>query len=241
MKGKIHSIESLGLFDGPGIRTVFFLKGCPLACKYCHNPDTQDFEGGDLYSVEDVVKLAKKNKSYYDSSGGGVTFSGGEPLMQGEFLIQCIKALKKENIHVALDTSGYGQKKYMKEIISLVDLILLDIKQIHNMGYKDLIGVEIHGLLYFMDLIKNSDTPVWIRHVMVPTYTDSYESMEKLMDMIKDILKWVVKVEILPYHKLGKEKYKLLNREDPLTNVNAMDENKALAFEAFICTSLKSI
>lgn len=241
MKGRIHSIESLGLFDGPGIRTVFFLKGCPLACKYCHNPDTQSFEGGTMYTVEEIVALAKKNKSYYDASGGGVTFSGGEPLMQGDFLIQCIKALKEENIHVALDTSGYGQKQYMEEIIGLVDLILLDIKHIHKQGYKDLIGVEMDGLLYFMNLIKKCNTQVWVRHVMVPSYTDSYEAMEKLIDMVKDISKWLVKVEILPYHKLGKEKYKLLNREDPLTNVNPMDEKKAQEFEAFVRSSLENI
>jgi len=234
MKAYVHSVETLGLLDGPGIRTVFFLKGCPLACKYCHNPDTQAFGGGDLYQVEDILAIARKNRSYYDATGGGVTFSGGEPLMQGDFLLACIKALKAEGFHVTLDTSGYGQPNTMGEIIDLVDLILLDVKHYDDLGYKDLIGVPMRGILDFIELLKQYDTPVWVRHVMVPTYTDTQEAMDKFMLLIKDFKNWVDKIEILPYHKLGIDKYSQLGMVDPLSHLSEMDEAIAKDFELSI-------
>lgn len=241
MRGSVHSVETLGLLDGPGIRTVFFLKGCPLACKYCHNPDTQSTDGGQIYSVNDVVSVAKKNKSYYEATGGGVTFSGGEPLLQGDFLLSCIKALKEEGIHVTLDTSGYGQKNTMSEIIKLVDLILLDIKHVDDLGYKNLIGVSMNGLNHFMSLLKLSNTPIWVRHVMVPTYTDNQESMDKLLSLSKDILNWVEKIEILPYHKLGIDKYSQLDLIDPLKTIDEMSVEIAEAFEENINQTLTQL
>lgn len=238
MKGAIHSIETLGLLDGPGIRTVFFLKGCPLACKYCHNPDTQEMGGGQMYDVDGIVALAMKNKSYFDATGGGVTFSGGEPLMQGDFLLACIRALKAEGIHVTLDTSGYGQEDTMADIISAVDLILLDVKHVNEAGYKDLIGVSMTGLKAFMDLIKIKHTPVWIRHVMVPSYTDSQEAMADLVKLSKHIDQWVEKIEILPYHKLGTDKYAQLELVDPLMHIGEMDEDTARDFETEVNAAL---
>lgn len=234
MKGSLHSIETLGLLDGPGIRTVFFLKGCPLACKYCHNPDTQDTDGGQIYEVEDLVNIALKYKSYYEATGGGVTFSGGEPLLQGDFLLSCIKALKAEGIHVTLDTSGYGQKNTMSEIIKMVDLILLDIKHVSDSGYKNLIGVSMNGLNHFMTLLKKENTPVWVRHVMVPSYTDNEKSMDELLKISKEIVGHIEKIEILPYHKLGEQKYVQLNRQDLLKDVDEMNVEEAQAFETKI-------
>lgn len=165
--GNIHSIETMGLVDGPGIRTVVFLKGCPLKCTYCHNPDTQICGGGKAYSVDELVKFAKRYKKYYDASGGGVTFSGGEPLMQGQFLKEAMIALKEEGIQVALDTSGYGDERYYKEILSLTDVLLMDIKHYDDIAHKKLVGKSMKGIRKFMSYLEYFKGKVWIRHVMV--------------------------------------------------------------------------
>lgn len=233
-KASIHSIETMGLVDGPGIRTVFFLQGCPLKCLYCHNPDSQHFMGENTISTEDVLKLAERYKTYYKASGGGVTFSGGEPLMQGAFLIEALSALKTRGIHTCVDTSGYGVSKYYDGIFDKTDLFLLDVKHVDPQAHLKMVGRPIEGILNFIKALKAYKGKIIIRHVMVPNETDSIDAMEKLLKMIEPIEKKVEKVEILPYHKAGTEKYSQLQMVDPLSNVPPMSPEAAMAFEKWI-------
>lgn len=232
--GNIHSIETMGLVDGPGIRTVIFLKGCPLKCTYCHNPDTQNCGGGKEYTVEELIKFVKRYKKYYDTSGGGVTFSGGEPLLQGAFLIEAMGALKAEGIHVAVDTSGYGDESYYKEILSLADMLLLDIKHYDDIAHKKLVGKSMRGIHQFMSALDYFKGHIWVRHVMVPGLTDSKESMDFLFRHIEKISKMIEKIEVLPYHKLGVEKYHQLGIQDPMSHIPEMDKEKASYLEAYL-------
>lgn len=238
IKGRIHSIETMGLLDGPGIRTVFFLQGCPLKCKYCHNPDTITTKGGKEYTVDEVVKIAKRYKSYYRDTGG-VTFSGGEALLQGAFLLEGIKALKAEGIHVALDTSGVGQTQYFKEILELVDLVILDIKHFNKVGYKDITGVSMKWSEAFMNAMDHYKNKLWIRHVMVPGYTDNFESMDQLFHYVLNWYKIIEKIEILPYHKLGSDKYFQLGLEDPFKDVKEMSKDQAMVFQEYLEAKMK--
>lgn len=234
MTGKIHSIETMGLVDGPGIRTVIFLKGCPLKCSYCHNPDTQNASGSKDYTVAELIQFVKRYKKYYDASGGGVTFSGGEPLLQGAFLIEAMTALKNEGIHVALDTSGYGDERYYKDVLALVDMLLLDIKHYDDLAHKKLVGKSMKGIHTFMSYLDNFKGKIWIRHVMVPGLTDSEKSMDHLFHHIEDYSKMIEKIEILPYHKLGVEKYHQLGFEDPMVGIPEMEKEKAQYLETYI-------
>lgn len=229
---RVHSIETLGLVDGPGIRTVIFLSGCPLSCIFCHNPDSQDPSSGKLMSIEDLVFKAKRMKPYYKDKGG-VTLSGGEPLLHGEGLLSLILALKKEKIHVAVDTSGVGDRAYYEEIAEAADLFLLDIKHFEKDKFRKITGGSIESLLAFMEVLKKTGTPVWIRHVMMEGFSDNFESMEGLVDFIGPIKNHVEKIEILPYHTLGVEKYKKLKRPYPLEGMAPFDPERARAFEDF--------
>lgn len=236
---RLHSIETMGLVDGPGIRTIFFLQGCPLRCLFCHNPDTQNPLRGKEVSIDFLVKKAKRMKPYF-KNGGGVTISGGEPLIHGKELIKLIDALKKENIHTCIDTSGIGNSNYYKEIINKSDLILLDIKHYDILGFKKMVGLSNDKLLKFMDCIKESTTPIWIRHVMVPGFTDSKEDMVKLVKFIYPIYKNIEKIEILPYHTLGVKKYEELGLDYKLKGIPPMDKNKAKELEIYANSLLKS-
>lgn len=223
MTGSIDSIETLGLVDGPGIRTVVFLNGCMLRCKYCHNPEMQT-KGKDNYTVEELVKKIVRNKPYFKRNSGGVTFSGGEPLLHIDFLIEVCKRLKEEGIHIALDTSGVGYGKY-DELLSLVDLVLLDIKHHNPVGYLDLTGKTITESEKFIDSLNKNNKPVWIRQVIVPGIMDNEEYIKGLAQYLKKINN-IEKIEFLPFHHLGFEKYKKLNRPNPFENVPEMDKEK---------------
>ncbi len=231
----LHSIETMGLVDGPGIRTVFFLQGCPLKCQYCHNPDTQHFMGSNQLTVDQVLETAERYRTYYEASGGGVTFSGGEPLMQGAFLVEAMKTLKLNGFNTCLDTSGYGVSKYYETILNLTDTILLDVKQFNSEAYMNLTGRDISGLLAFMEAIRKFDFKgqIIIRHVMVPGMTDSEEHMKKLVDLIEPIEKRVAKIEILPYHKSGTEKYSQLGLPYLLELVPEMSSGRAEELEKY--------
>lgn len=242
LQGKIHSIETLGLLDGPGIRTIFFLQGCPLRCSYCHNPDSQNMFSKKHMTPEEVVKMVKRYTPYYKRSGGGVTFSGGEPLLQGEFLLATMKLLKAENIHITLDTSGYGDERYYKEILKYVDLILLDVKHQDHEGYRSLVGKSMKGFNNFLSHLDEYNGKIWIRHVMVPGITDDKKITEKIFDNISHLYDKIEKIEILPYHTLGAQKYKTLGLDYPLEGVPQMDKEKAKEFEnhlMFLLSSLK--
>ena len=223
VKGKIHSIETMGLVDGPGIRVVVFFQGCALRCKYCHNPDTWIPNGGEEYTPEQLVNKIEKFKSYFSASGGGVTFSGGDPLRQPEFLLEVLKLCKSRGIHTCLDTSGYGFGDY-DEILKYTDLVLYDIKHYTSEGYKNLTLMNIDESLDFLEAMKRNNTKIWIRHVVVPGITDGKEHMEELKKYI-DTIPNVEKVELLPYHLLGVNKYEIMNIIYPLDGVEAMDKD----------------
>ena len=234
IKASLHSIETMGLVDGPGIRTVFFLQGCPLRCLYCHNPDSQHFMGENTIDAKQVVELANRYRAYYRASGGGVTFSGGEPLMQGAFLVEALRALKNQDIHTCIDTSGYGVSKYYKNIFELTDIFLLDVKHVDAKAHERLTGRPIEGIVAFIKALKKFNGKIIIRHVMLQGETDDFDSMKKLLKMISPIKNKVEKIEILPYRKNGIEKYTQLNMIDPLLGVPPMSPEQACRFEQWI-------
>ena len=219
LKARIHSFESFGTVDGPGIRFVVFMQGCALKCKYCHNRDTWDLCGGTEYTLEEILTRIEKYKNYFIPSGGGVTFSGGEPLLQLKFLLEIIPILKKEGIHVAIDTSGsFNLTEDIKKVINLADLFLLDIKCINDEICKDLTGVSNKKELAFARYLSDINKPMWIRQVLVPGITDKEDDLLKLKDFINS-LNSVEKVEILPYHDMGKFKWEKLGFKYPLEGV----------------------
>ena len=223
MKGSIDSIETFGLVDGPGIRTVIFLDGCTLRCKYCHNPETWAMNEVN-YDTDELVKKILRNKPYFKRNNGGVTFSGGEPLLQINFLLDICEKLKKEGIHIALDTAGVGIGKY-KEILELIDLVILDIKHVTKEGYKELTGRDIDESEKFIEELNKSGRPVWIRQVIVPGIMDNDEYLDGLVEYLKKI-KNIEKIEFLPFHHLGFEKYQKLNIPNPLKDTPEMDASK---------------
>lgn len=207
MNGKIHSIETFGTVDGPGIRFVIFMQGCTLKCKYCHNRDTWNVKAGTSTSVPELVKEILKYKSYIDNSDGGVTVSGGEPLLQAEFITELFKELKKLGIHTALDTSGaIPISDQIKELLKYTDLVLLDIKHINPEKCVNLTGFTNKNTLEFAKYLSNINLPVWIRQVLVPGYTDDKFDLLDLKKFIENLSN-VEKVELLPYHNLGKFKW----------------------------------
>ncbi len=219
MIGKIHSIETFGTVDGPGIRFVVFMQGCTLKCKYCHNRDTWDTHSGKKISIDELVKEILKYKSYMDNSGGGVTVSGGEPLVQAEFVTELFKTLKSLGIHTALDTAGsLPISNQIKELLKYTDLVILDIKHIDDEKAKNLTGFSNKNNLDFAKYLNNIGLPVWIRQVLVPGYTDDKFDLQKLKKFI-DTLNNVKKVEILPYHNLGKFKWEEIEGKYELENI----------------------
>ncbi len=217
IKGRIHSFESLGAVDGPGIRYVIFMQGCPLRCKYCHNRDTRDPSLGEEYSVDEIVAKVKRYVPYMGKDGG-VTVTGGEPLLQIEFVTELFKKLKENNIHTALDTSGFIDVDKLGDLLKYTDLVLLDIKQLDNEAHKELVGVENDKIKKFAKYLSDNKIPMWIRHVLVPGVTDSEEHLTSLKEFIQT-LKTVQKVEVLGYHTLGKHKWELCEEEYPLQGV----------------------
>jgi len=226
--GKIHSWESMGLVDGPGIRTVVFLQGCKLRCRYCHNPDTWCLDGGHEESADDVVKKLTRFKPYFKKDGG-VTFSGGEPLLQREFLIDVLQKCHDAGINTCLDTAGCGNGGY-REILIHTDLLLLDIKHYTEEGYKAVTGRSMDEFNSFLAVAQEMNIPLWIRHVVVPGLTDSPEHLEGLQSYIQT-LKNVQRVELLPYHVLGVHKYHTMNIPYTLEGVPAMDQNYTAAWQ----------
>ena len=233
MKGSIDSIETFGLVDGPGIRTVIFLNGCSLRCKFCHNPETWKIKELN-YTSEEIVEKVKRNKPYF-KNGGGVTFSGGEPLLQYEFLLDTCKKLKQEDIHIAIDTAGIGNGEYT-ELFQNIDLVLLDIKAIDRDSYKGITGTD--RFLEFVDFVNKlnkTNLEVWIRQVIVPGINDNVDYIKSLSKFIKDNINKVTRVDFLPYHKMGVEKYTKLGLEDPYIDIPAMDKDKCdLLYKEFL-------
>ncbi len=227
---KVHSMESFGTVDGPGIRFVLFLQGCSLKCKYCHNRDTWDLNGGEEKTLEEIVEKIKNYKNYITISGGGVTVTGGEPLLQVKFLIELFKALKKEKIHTCIDTSGMVNiTEDIKELLKYTDLVLLDIKHIDDEKCKKLVGVSNKKELEFARYLSDNNIKMWIRQVLIPGYTDDEKDLLKLKEFL-GTLKTLEKVQILKYHNLGKHKWEKMGLKYELEGVREAtfeDEERA--------------
>lgn len=219
IKGRIHSFESFGTVDGPGIRFVLFMQGCPLRCKYCHNRDTWEVNSGTEYTVKKIVRTIMHSKTYIDASHGGVTVSGGEPLLQAKFVTELFKELKKLNIHTCLDTAGsLPINNDIKELLNYTDLVLLDIKHIDNEKCINLTGSPNTNELNFAKYLSDNGIHMWIRQVLIPTITDDENDLKKVKEFIST-LKTVDKVELLPYHNLGKYKWDELGVKYELENI----------------------
>lgn len=211
----------MGIKDGPGIRTVLFFQGCRLRCAYCHNPDTWKLGEGNMYEAYELLNKVIRFKPYFKSSGGGVTCSGGEPLMQPEFLKEFLFLCKQHNIHTTLDTSGYGLGDY-DDILELTDLVILDLKHTEKKAYNKLTGGNIEEVEQFHSAIRRNNSKLWIRYVVVPGLNDSEADFENIDKKIKSFHN-VEKTEFLPYHTLGVHKYTKMNipyRLDQLINTS---------------------
>jgi pyruvate formate lyase activating enzyme len=211
--GKVHSFQSFGAVDGPGIRFVVFLQGCPYSCPYCHNPDTRPFSGGTEYTVDEIVAKAERYKTYFGKKGG-VTVSGGEPLMQAEFVAELFEALHKKGITTALDTAGVKVTDTVRRVLESTDTVLCDIKFPTDEQYKQYIGIGIDTVKEFIAECNKTDADVVIRHVVVPGMTDSEESILAIKELLRDIK--YEKIELLPFRKLCQQKYDKLGMEFPL-------------------------
>ena len=207
MNGYVHSVESFGTVDGPGLRFIVFVQGCGLRCAYCHNPDSWKMKEGKVTEVSEIVSELVKYKEFFDASGGGITVSGGEPLLQPDFLKETLKLCKNEGIHTCIDTAGYGLSDY-DEILNHTDLVLLDLKHIHKTDYEKMTGRSMDRFEEFLNALKKHQTKIWIRHVVVPGITDGEDHMAQLKAYIQKIPN-VEKVELLPYHLLVPTNIKL--------------------------------
>ena len=232
MTGRIHSFESFGTVDGPGIRFVVFLQGCPLRCQYCHNPDTWGV-GGTEYSTDEVIERALKYKNYFGDKGG-VTVTGGEPLVQIDFVIELFTKLKAKGINTCVDTSGitFNSENAVsvdkhEKLLAVTDLFLLDIKHIDDEACKRLTGQSNKNTLEFARFLSKNGKKIWIRQVLVPGFTDNDETLNQTRAFI-DTLETVEKVEVLPYHTLGEVKYEKLGLEYPLKGVEVPTKERVL-------------
>lgn len=231
MNGKISDIETMGSADGPGVRLVVFLAGCKLRCLYCHNPETwlmQNFKRE--ITSEEVLKNYNKYKVYYGETGG-VTFSGGEPLLQNEFVLETTKLLKENGVHVAIDTAGVGED--YDEILKLVDLVILDIKAVDPDEYKMITGRDISDFNKFLEKCQSLNKKLWLRQVIVPNINDDETHVLKLKEFASKI-KNVERIELLPYHSMAASKYKDLGLEYRLDNTPNMDKEKCKNLESLL-------
>lgn len=224
LKGYVHSLESFGSVDGPGVRYVIFLTGCAMRCQFCHNPDTWNMQAGTQYTADELLKNALRYRTYWGEQGG-ITVSGGEPLLQIEFLTELFRKAKEQGIHTTLDTSGnpftreepFFEK--MQELMKYTDLVMLDIKHIDDEKHKVLTGCTNENILDMAKYLDEIGKPVWIRHVLVPERSDEDAALEELHEFIEGLGN-VEKVEVLPYHTLGAYKWKELGYEYPLEGID---------------------
>lgn len=214
---RISSFQSLGTVDGPGIRAVVFMQGCPLRCHCCHNPETWEVHGGEEITAEELLHKILRCKSYFGLKGG-VTFSGGEPLMQSDFLIKFLPLLKSEGINIAIDTSGCILNEKVKKVLEFCDLVLLDYKYTNNEDYLKYTGMELHKADKFLSYLNEINKPTWIRQVIIPNINDNTESLLKLAEL-KNKYPCIKKFELLPFRKLCAEKYKNMNLPFPFENI----------------------
>lgn len=238
MTGRIHSVESFGTVDGPGIRYVVFMQGCPLRCMYCHNPDTWNFDGGREVDTDEILKEYNKNREFYTK--GGITVTGGEPLLQVDFVTELFKKAKQQNIHTCIDTSGatYNPEnleyiKKLEKLLSYTDLVMLDIKHIDDKKHRELTGKSNKNILQFAKYLESMKKPVWIRNIIVEGITDDPEDLINLGKFIGD-LKNLSALDVLPYHTMGVNKYKELNISYRLEGVKALPISQAVKAKEYI-------
>ena len=241
MLGFIHSTESFGTVDGPGVRFVIFLQGCPMRCKYCHNPDTWKMKSGSLRSAQSLINEFQRNAAFY--SKGGITVTGGEALMQIDFLLELFALAKENGIHTCLDTSGItyhpGESAYnekLDKLMTMTDLVLLDIKHIDPEAHKELTGHDNAGILAFARYLAKKQVPVWIRHVVVPGITDDPGALSRLGAFIGSLSN-VQALDVLPYHIMGVSKYKELDIPYPLEGVEPATQKQAKDAKQIILTA----
>lgn len=243
MKGSVHSIETYGTVDGPGIRYIIFMQGCLLRCQFCHNPDTWKIGDGKEMTVKEIVDDIKAYLPFFQASNGGVTVSGGEPLIQTAFLAELFKELKELGIHTAIDTSGgcfSNSPAFLKpldELLAYTDLVLLDLKQIHSEKHKKLTGKPNEHILTFANYLAKKEIPVWIRHVLIPDITDFDDDLKELAAFIRTLPN-VEKIEVLPYHQLGVYKWEALGIDYALKNTEPPTEARVKNAEKILATGL---
>lgn len=238
--GNIHSIESCGTVDGPGIRFVVFVQGCPMRCKYCHNPDSWSTETNQQMSVSEILEKYDGVKEFVKS--GGLTVTGGEPLMQIDFVTALFKAAKAKNIHTALDTSGIlfnkGNTAKIDELLKYTDLVLLDIKHINNEEHIKLTGLPNTNILEFAQYLSQKKLPMWVRHVVVPEITYNEKYLRELGEFIGK-LRNVKALDVLPYHDMAIPKYENLGINYPLKDIKPLTKEEALKARGFILEGIK--
>lgn len=232
MIGRIHSFESLGTVDGPGVRFVVFMQGCPLRCKCCHNPDTWDFNGGKEYTAEEVLKRIVRCKEYFGTDGG-VTISGGEPLLQADFCYELFELCHKNAINTCLDTSGIILDDSVKKLLSITDRVLLDIKYTSDAEYLENVGCDIEKPLEFLKYLNESGIPTTVRQVIIPTVNDSKPKIYKLKEIISRH-PCVDKVELLPFRKICQTKYDGMGIPFPFSHLDEASREKVKELQQII-------
>ncbi len=242
MTGRVHSRESFGTVDGPGVRYVVFTQGCPMRCRYCHNPDTWDVSGGEETSVEDILRDYRKNQAFYTK--GGITVTGGEPLLQPEFVAELFRQAHNAGIHTCLDTSGItfnpAKTDKVDAVLENTDLVMLDIKHIQPVTHKWLTDQDNANILAFARHLESKNIPLWVRHVVVPGVTDKREDLVALGRFIGG-LKNLKALDVLPYHTMGVSKYKELGRNYPLEGVEPATRQQALEAKKFILAGIAQV
>lgn len=237
--GNIHSVESCGTVDGPGIRFVVFTQGCPLRCQYCHNPDSWDFKENQKMSVEEIIEQYEGVKEF---CAGGITVTGGEPMAQPEFVTELFKQCKERNIHTALDTSGiyFNRENTQKidELLKYTDLVLLDIKHIDDEEHKKLTKHSNKNILDFARYLSETNKPVWIRHVVVPGITFKEEYLKKLGQFLAELHN-IKALDVLPYHDMAIPKYENLGIDYPLKGVPPLTHDEAKKARNIIIEAIK--
>ncbi len=244
MQGRIHSLESFGTVDGPGVRFVVFVQGCPMRCAYCHNPDTWDMNGGTLMEPSYIIEQYERNISFY--KGGGITVTGGEPLMQVDFLLDLFTLAKKKNIHTCIDSSGIAYKPNgnpewlakLDKLMMLTDLVMLDIKHINPEKHKELTSQPNEGILAFAKYLDEKNVNMWIRHVIVPGVTDDDKYLYELGYFIGEFQN-LKALDALPYHTMGENKYEKLGMEYKLKGVPAMEKKDLIEKKEVILKGIR--
>ncbi len=231
MQGYIHSLESFGTVDGPGVRYVVFFQGCPMRCQYCHNPDTWNMQNGTMMDSTEIIEKLERNRSFYRT--GGITATGGEPLLQLDFLIELFTKAKAKNIHTCLDTSGIVYNKKESELVTkfeqlfaVTDLVMLDIKHMETAAHRELTGQDNQPVFDFAEALASAAVPLWIRHVIVPGITDDEAELQALGHYMKTLGN-IEHLEVLPYHTMGKVKYESLGIEYPLGDTPQLTKEEA--------------